>query len=181
MNLEGKKGNRRLAIFYGKQSVNLLQIVRGSLKPLEAEIRRSFLSSVENAYRTLAAILIEEGRIAEARKVLNLLKEEEFYQYMRRSPAAVPDAPRRLDLTAEETAAAQKYKDLTDRITAVAQHVAELAGQPRTPENSAELQKLQLESAALNGKFAAFLQELNEQFGLPNPPNPCRNAHAVGV
>lgn len=108
MNLEIKKGRRRAAIFYGKQSVNLLQTVRGAIKPLESEIRRNFLSSVEDAYRTLAAILLEEGRIVEARQVLSLLKEEEFYQYTRRSPAAAPDVPRRLSFTHEENDFAQK-------------------------------------------------------------------------
>ncbi len=167
MNLESKNGNRRLAIFYGKQSVNILQTVRGSIKPLEAEIRRSFLSSVENAYRTLAAMLIEENRVAEARKVLSLLKEEEFYQYTRRNPAVAPDAPRRLDLTAEESAAAQKYKELTDRISTLTRRVAELGVKTLTPEEQTEMQKAQTELAGLNGKYGGLLQELSGQFGQP--------------
>jgi CHAT domain-containing protein/uncharacterized protein HemY len=165
MNLERKNGNNRLAIFYGKQSVNLLQSVRGSIKPLDAEIRRSFLSSVENVYRTLAAILIEEGRISEAQDVLSLLKEEEFHQFTRRSSNSMPSSFHQLSLNTEETEAAQKYKEITDGMTLMKQRLSEIGlGQPLAPEKLSEMQRLQTELAGINKKFVEFLKELTVKF-----------------
>jgi len=42
------------------------------------------LKSHEEIYRKLADLLISQGRLAEAEKVLELLKEEEFNRILRR-------------------------------------------------------------------------------------------------
>lgn len=168
MNSERNTGNRRLAIFYGKQSINLLQTVRRSIKPLDVSIQRNFLSSVESAYRTLAAALLDEGRISEALEVLSLLKEEEFYQFTRRSLDAIPGAFRQLDLNAEESEAAKNYQEITGQIIATKQSLFELKShQPLTPEQAAEVQKLQTELASLTGTFVELLKALSVKFGQP--------------
>ncbi len=169
MNSELKTGNSRLAIFYGKQSVNLLQTVRRSIKPLEANIRRNFLSFVESAYRTLAATLLEEGRVVEAQEVLSLLKEEEFYQFTRRSPTAIPDVLRPIELSVEEAEAARKYQTLTDNIRATAQRVGELEiasrSQTLPAEKQVELQNLKTELSSLNVTILGMLKALSQNFG----------------
>jgi CHAT domain-containing protein/Tfp pilus assembly protein PilF len=106
--------NRRLAIFYGKQSINVLQKIRANIETFDGESQRSFTKKVESIYRNLAELLIDEGRIAEAQEVLSLLKGEEFYQYTRRSSDAVANSVGQLELNVEETDAAQKYKKVDD-------------------------------------------------------------------
>jgi CHAT domain-containing protein/tetratricopeptide (TPR) repeat protein len=166
MELESNRGNRRLAIYYGKQSVALRQNIRGSIKPLEAEIRKSFLTSVESAYRTLAAILIEENRLAEAQQIIGLLKEEEFYQFTQRNPDSV--SVNQVDFSPVETQAVAQYKGLTDRITTVTTRVTQLElekrAQPLSPEKQAEMQKLQTELVALNGGYVKYVQDLSVAF-----------------
>lgn len=168
MNLENKKGNPKLAVFYGKQSVGLSQLVRGSIKTLEAEIRKSFLTSVETSYRELASILIEENRLSEAQQIIALLKEEEFYQFTQRSPDSVSGFENKVELTVQENEAAQKYKILVDKISITTARVTELElikrGRKPTDDEQAELQKLQAELVALNSGFVKYLQDISGSF-----------------
>ncbi len=84
MQLEQKQNNNWLAIFYGKQAVNVYQEVRGNIKTLDRESRQSYLKDKEGAYRALADLLISEARLPEAEQVLALLKEEEYSKIVRR-------------------------------------------------------------------------------------------------
>lgn len=75
--------NRKLAIFYGKQSVNLGQQLRSNIKGLPPATQLAFLRSVEDTYRYLADILISDGRFGEAQAVLELIKTKEYEQLLR--------------------------------------------------------------------------------------------------
>jgi CHAT domain-containing protein len=90
----GQFANRVKAIYYGKQAVNDLQSLRGNLSRSSAETQQAFVSSadVSAIYRTLAALLIAEGRAAEAQQVLAMVKEQEFYEFTERKSEA--DAPK---------------------------------------------------------------------------------------
>ncbi len=92
-------GQNRLAIFYGKQAVNVVQSVRADISGLKSELRRSYLTTKEENYRTLAELLITEGRLPEAEEILNLLKEQEYRELVRgdTSPSgrADPDSPKK--------------------------------------------------------------------------------------
>ncbi|HZG44949.1 MAG TPA: tetratricopeptide repeat protein, partial [Allosphingosinicella sp.] len=85
MSLWATLGNPRLAVFYGKQSVNLSQSLRANIKILSPDLQRAYLKSIENTYRTLADLLAAEGRIPEAQQVLAMLKEEEYSQFVQRT------------------------------------------------------------------------------------------------
>lgn len=74
------RGNESLAIFYGKQSVNKYQQLRGSIRTLKRETQEVYREKVTDAYRELANLLIGRGRLPEAQAVLDLLKEAEFRQ-----------------------------------------------------------------------------------------------------
>jgi tetratricopeptide (TPR) repeat protein len=93
----------RLAIFYGKQSVNALQSIRGGIQGLDKETQRGFVRSRENAYRQLARPAHHSGRLAEAQQVLGMLKEEEFFQFVRRD-ATQAQADSRATLNGQEEA-----------------------------------------------------------------------------
>ncbi|KQP22137.1 CHAT domain-containing protein [Pseudorhodoferax sp. Leaf267] len=89
MRLHGRQGDKEyqtsLAIWYGKQAVNLIQDVRGQLQGMRRDLQDNFLSANQRAYQTLANLLIEEGRIAEAEQVLAMLKENELFELTRSS------------------------------------------------------------------------------------------------
>lgn len=83
-----REGRRDLAIFFGKQAVNTIQGMRARIAGLDRGTRSAFLQDKSQVYRALADLLIEQGRLAEAREVLNMLKEEEYYDFIRVSSAA---------------------------------------------------------------------------------------------
>lgn len=77
------QGKRYLAVLIGKQSIRLCQEIRGELRRLGPETRRSYLETVQMVYRNLAAILLKLDRPGEAHQVLSLLKEQEYFDYAR--------------------------------------------------------------------------------------------------
>jgi CHAT domain-containing protein len=90
----GPSANRVKAIFYGKQAVNDLASLRGNLSHSSAETQQAFVSSTEvsGIYRTLAGLLIADGRTSEAQQVLAMVKEQEFFEFTERKSQA--DAPK---------------------------------------------------------------------------------------
>jgi CHAT domain-containing protein len=107
-----RQNNRPVAIFYGKQAVNVFQEIRGNIKTLDKESQQSYLKSHEDAYRKLADLLISQGRLAEAEKVLELLKEEEFNRIIRRNGPSDLE----IGLTRREAEAAK----ITDQLASLA-------------------------------------------------------------
>jgi len=88
----GNAANPAVAIFYGKEAVNNLQRLRGNLDGSSGDAQQAFVGAAEvnSVYRTLADLLIADGRLAEARQVLAMLKEQEFYDFTQASADADP-------------------------------------------------------------------------------------------
>ncbi|KFB68132.1 tetratricopeptide repeat protein [Candidatus Accumulibacter vicinus] len=81
-----------VAIFFGKHAVNTLQRLRANLKASSREgYQKAFLGTADSVYHELAELLIEQGRLAEAREVLKHLKEDEYRDFIRGQIG--PDAP----------------------------------------------------------------------------------------
>lgn len=82
------------AIFYAKQGVNYLQSLRTGLINTEKSLQKSFVDSQQENYEMLAGWLIDAGRLSEAEQVLAMLKEEEYFNFIRRSQNADPKLTR---------------------------------------------------------------------------------------
>jgi len=74
----------KVAIFAGKQAVNILQGLRSSNIALEKSQQKSYLIGKKYAYRDLADTLIEQGRLPEAEQVIEMVKEEEYFEFIQR-------------------------------------------------------------------------------------------------
>lgn len=99
MRLEAAAGRPATAIFHGKRAANLLQELRGGGADLSRAARRTYLREREQTYGRLAELLIQAGRLVEAERVLQMLKEDEGRQFI---AAAARPAYARLTETAEE-------------------------------------------------------------------------------
>ena len=145
-----------LAIFYGKQAVNLLQQVRGNIKGLDKEMQKSFISSNEDFYHDLADLLVAQGRLPEAQQVLDLLKEQEYSDYTRGETANTLSP---LTLTPAEKEAEEDYQKSTAQLVSLGEQWAELKKiSSRTAEQEQQYQQLsgQLDAASkgLNDYYA---------------------------
>jgi CHAT domain-containing protein/Tfp pilus assembly protein PilF len=154
--LSQKKAQPALATFWGKQSVNLLQQIRTNIKGLEIDLQKSFLATVEDHYHDLADLLIRQGRLAEAQQVMDLLKQQEYSDYVR-GDTTTALAP--LTLTPAEEQAAQDYQRTTTQLVSLGQQWTQLkAITTRTPEQEKQYQQIseQLDAASkgLNDYYA---------------------------
>jgi CHAT domain-containing protein len=120
--LSHKDNEPTLAVFYGKQAINLLQQVRGNIQGLDKEIQSSFLASKNDYYHDLANLLIAQGRLPEAEQVIDILKQQEYRDYTR-GEANVIGA---LTLTPAELQAELDYQASTAQIVVLGQEWADL-------------------------------------------------------
>jgi CHAT domain-containing protein len=71
------------AIMLIKQSLNILQSIRGKLRPLDRTLQHSFIQNKAIFYQYAAVFLIEQDRLAEALQILEMYKEEEYFDFTR--------------------------------------------------------------------------------------------------
>ena len=128
----------RLAIFYGKQAVNLLQSLRGEVQTLDKALQQRFLTSKEDVYRVLADLLITAGRLPEAQQVLDLLKDAEYFEFVRRDAQTAGTLQGRATLTPKEAEWAQRYQVIADRVTALGRERSALQAKSSRTEDEAQ-------------------------------------------
>lgn len=165
-------GNPRLGIFFGKQAVNKFQELRGAIKGLERDAQTAFLKKVETSYKTLADLLVSQGRLPEAQAVLGMLKEEEIFQYVSRDAAEIDKLSQRTDLRDDEKTALAKYEELEGRVSAIGAEFAALQeaqsklspGESLPPKDQARFGLLTAQLENANTVFQVFLRELANEF-----------------
>lgn len=166
--------NPRLAIFYGKRVVNTLQSYYAGISKLDKGMGKTFLHLTEDPYRELASLLIEQGRIAEAEQVLAMLKEEEYFEYVRRDDKVAEGLLKRANLLPEEEAALKRYREKADELTRLGREYAALeaerlkltANQPFPKQ--ARLDELDRLRADASEVLRLFLEDLKAEFGKEN-------------
>ena len=80
LNLYYDGDNNRLAIFYGKKTISSLQNFKQDLRLFDKETQQVAARKLdEEVYTSLASDLFYEGRLAEAHQVLNLGRDQEFF------------------------------------------------------------------------------------------------------
>ena len=89
------------AIWLYKRGANALQKLRQGLPENDAELHRAWLSEHERDLRDFVGLLVNEGRLTEAEQALQLLRDEETFEYARRAPES-SGATQPLSYTAAE-------------------------------------------------------------------------------
>jgi tetratricopeptide (TPR) repeat protein len=72
-----------LAIVFLKASVDVRESIRGDIRGLDTALQQSFTDTVTDDYRLLADLLLQQNRILEAQRVLDLLKVQELDEALR--------------------------------------------------------------------------------------------------
>lgn len=76
------KNQPNIAIFFGKLAVQTIQEIKTQNISLSQTLTHSFLKSKAFVFRKLADLLIDQGRLDEAKFFLKMLKEKEFLDFM---------------------------------------------------------------------------------------------------
>jgi len=159
-----------LAIYFGKQSVNTYQGIRSNIRVLDAESQRSFLKSKEQTYRDLADLLIAQGRLPEAEQIIWMLKEEEYFEYIRRDSTNAPQG-QKAQLTPEEAAIEKRYREIADQLAAIGTERGTLMDKKsRTPEEEQRLARLDADLVVAGNAFQKFLDQLTNELGSSAEP-----------
>jgi CHAT domain-containing protein len=167
-------GNHTLAAMSGKLAVNLIQDIRLNVKSINELLQRSYIRKNEWVYRELADILISMGRIPEAEQVLEMLKEEEYFGFIRRNEKMAAMLKARVKLTEAEAKAIAEYERLGDRLTALGSELAKFdKARLKLPETmmfpqQGRYDELKTQIAAAIQSFEVFQRQLAEEFGEEN-------------
>ncbi len=78
-----KQNKPELAIAFYKEAVNITETIRQGLRELTLEEQKVYTETVASTYRSLADLLLSQGRILEAQQVLELLKVQELRDFTR--------------------------------------------------------------------------------------------------
>ncbi|CAN5552058.1 hypothetical protein BH20ACI3_BH20ACI3_32440 [soil metagenome] len=166
MMLDWKARNQPpLAVFFGKQSVNAYQEIRGNLSSLDRESQQSYLKSKETTYRQLADLLIGQGRLPEAEQVIRILKEEEYFDFVRRDSDDMSKGGK-TQLTPEEITLDKRYREILDKLAELGTERGTLIDKKsRTPEEDLRLAKLDTDLVVAGNEFQKFLDGLTAALG----------------
>lgn len=119
------QGQVSAAILAGKQAVDTVQTLRRSLSDASLPLQRSFLDDKRGVYLRLTDRLVTAGRIDEAQDVLQMLKEQDQYEWSERGGGQDPRATS-VPVNDAEAAALQRYAALRDQQVQLAREQADL-------------------------------------------------------
>jgi CHAT domain-containing protein/tetratricopeptide (TPR) repeat protein len=163
----GALKNRRLAIFYGKQGVNAIQGERQRLRNFDAAGQKGFLGKKEKHYRRLAGWLIDENRLDEAVQVLNLLRDQEFFDFN----LDTSQPARQANLTSHESVTMSTLQAASQRVATAEQLLITFrrrfgTRQP-TADESLELKRLEADSDKASADWQVTLKTIETDFSEP--------------
>lgn len=157
--------NPRYAVLFGKQSVNAYQQLRANIGGLDKNLRQSYLKSIESTYRELAEILIKNNRLAEAQQILNLFKDQQYFDFI----SAGQSAP--LALTPREAEFISVFNKKLDAAAALSSRFDEQkrAGGNRklTDAEAGQLKQIQSDFQKASDDYQRFLKQTTKEFASP--------------
>ena len=157
--------NPRFGVFYGKQSVNNYQILRSNVQELDKNVQQTFLKSIEYAYRRLTDALIRQERNAEAQQILNLFKDQQYFDFNSNKQTAP------LTLTERESEMITTFNQKLERIVAMIRQLDDYKGiigeREPTKSETALIQIYEANLKAANADYSAFLKQAETDFSKP--------------
>jgi tetratricopeptide (TPR) repeat protein len=150
-----KQEQPELAIVFYKASVNLRESIRGHLRELPQELQQSYTDSVADDYRALADLLLQQNRILEAQRVLDLLKVQELDEYLQDVQRS-PETENGIDFYQIEESLLALYQQILDE----AEEIEQLTTPPYeslTPQQQQRLAELQDRRGDYREQFTTFL------------------------
>ena len=169
LNLE--LNQRGLAIAYFKAAVNAYQATRERVSRIGSSELHSYTTSISSVYQKLASALTDEGRLSEAQMVLDMLKEDEQFDFIRRSSNADPRRTR-IGYTPTEERWMSRYREIADRLAALGKEEQALQKQAKlglSNEQQARQRALSADLKVAQSAFESFLEQMRQGFAAKGP------------
>ncbi|HEC85185.1 MAG TPA: tetratricopeptide repeat protein, partial [Thioploca sp.] len=161
------------AILFIKQSLNILQSIRGRIRPLDRTFQHAFIQNKAISYEYAAVFLIEQGRLPEALQILEMYKEEEYFDFVQRDPAS-DQRTTQASYTDLENDWATRYTRLSQQLATLGQKKRELKRQAKRgdlteAENGHLVAQIEKDISETKQTFSAFLEDLKTAFKQAEP------------
>lgn len=158
----------RLAIFYGKLAVNKYQELRQGVRGDNyKEAQQAFIKANEKPYHTLVGLLIAEGRLGEAQQVINIYRDQEFFDVNLPSDQLPPG----VDFTPREAANAELLRKSLDDVGNAFRLYQELKRKVEferaTADDDAKLKRLAAEHEKAVANLEVTLKQIEADFDGP--------------
>ncbi len=140
--------------------------MRGQLTTLERELQKSFLTDKSQVYRDLADRLIDAGRLPEAEQVLAMLKEEEYFDFVRRDAAADVRATT-VGYTVSEQPWNARYQQIAAQLVKLGAEQRALKSKDPSAlstQDRVRLQQLEADLEVASQAFTHMLDDLKRSF-----------------
>ncbi len=134
---------------------------------MEQGLQKTFLKSQESYYKNLADLLIDAGRLPEAQQVLAMLKEEEYYEFIRRDARTGDVRATVAGYNPMEAEWVAKYEQISQRVAAIGRELSELHRKKRRNRSAVDkdrITKLRANPEVATQAFNATLSELQAAF-----------------
>ncbi|WP_119391220.1 CHAT domain-containing protein [Taklimakanibacter lacteus] len=109
-----QQGNAPAAIAFAKLAVNINQEIRSQNRNLPEDMARALAGRYRELYEYLANMLITAGRLQEAQQVLDLIKQQELFDFVRRDSREAASVDGRAALTPTESDLSSRIMDLVE-------------------------------------------------------------------
>ena len=159
-----KNDNQSAAIFYYKQAINLVQSARKNVSNLGLGRLQSFDKTVQDKYQSLADLLVEQGRLAEAQQVLSMIKEEEYFEFIRRDAGVANRLTTKASYISSEEPWIREYDTISARNANLGKELGELRNKakyfPLNDEEKKQLKKLTKDDEQATTNFNDYMARL---------------------
>ena len=164
-----QQNQSELAIVFYKDAVNVQESIRSDLRGLPQDLQESYTRTVEDDYRALADLLLQQDRILEAQQVLDLLKVQELDDYLR----GVRGVNERVSILRPEQEILTAYDELQKTAIDIGQELTELRqrrarGNVLSTSDEQRLETLKDLQEDINRQFTAFLYSAEVEQYLAN-------------
>ena len=85
-----KQKKPELSIIFYKEAVRVYESIRFDNRTLPQNLKESYAQLISKTYRSLANLLLSQGRVLEAQQVLELLKNQELQDYTKETRSTSP-------------------------------------------------------------------------------------------
>ncbi len=157
-----RKQNRpEEAIFFGLLAVNDYEQIRKNILGMDKEVQAGFAQSRSSAYRMLAELLVESGRVGQAEQILDLLKEQELQDVVTTAMPGSSAGIEPLKLSPVQQDAEDALPDLEKKARVIEEAslaYAQIQAEPsRTPADDAQLKSLSATIQQQGSDIQSFL------------------------
>lgn len=157
--------NKRYSAFFGKRAVNQYQSLRANISGLDKGVQKTFLNSVESVYRRLASSLVAQGRSNEALQILNLFKDQQYFDFK----SSKQTAP--IIFTERETRLSAEMDTRIEAVVTASRAIEEFrrsVGKREPTANEAiQIKSIESKVATANSDYWAFLKKAEFEFTAP--------------